>query len=286
MPIYAPSLPPRPTLIPNKSPILVLARFDLARIWRLKLGRFFGLAFFSILVTLLSILYAKHLVSTNPQMGQIQDLADQFLPQQAAFQASLLHPSMLFFLWLQVAMISGGLIARDTMYRIRPLIYAHPVRPQEYIASKALTAFGIPFCIQLPFIVLPWLLSMLIAGPSGPVWPIAPLLLVPAAALNALVMASITVGASSLANTPKAGMGWVIGLVLGPSAIGGILSGVFDSSWMAMSPLALTQAWPSILCGADETVVPIWHAIIATAVHAVLWAYVAKWRTVPSEAAI
>ena len=287
MPIYAPSLPPRPSTGRDKSPILVLARFDLIRILHQKLGRFFGFVFLAILVIQLSILYSKHLMATSPQLEQIKEIADHLLPNPAAFQASLLHSSMLTFLWFQVALISGGLIARDTLYRIRPLVYAHPVRHLDYLASKALIAFGIPFCIQLPFVVLPWLLSMAVAGASGPVWPTTPLYLVPAAALNSLVMASVALGASSLAGTPKSGVGWIIGLLLAPSAVGGILSGIFGSqSWMALSPMALTESWPKLLCGVEKTSVPLAPATIATSVNFCLWFYVAKRRTGASESVI
>jgi len=287
MPIYAPTLPPRPNLTQDKSPILVLVRFDLTRIIRQKLGRFFGIVFLGILVIQLTVLYTKYLVATNQQLDQVRGLADQVLPDQVIFQASLLNSSMLFFLWFQIALICGGLISRDTLYRIRPLMYAHPVRPLDYLASKALVAFGIPFCIQLSFIIAPWLLSMLIAGADGPVWPTTPLYLIPAATLNSMVMASVTLGASSMASTPKAGMGWVIGLILGPTAVGGILTGILgNSSWMALSPMALTESWPKILCGVTKTVVPLWPAIIATALNICLWAYIVRRRTIPSEAVI
>jgi ABC-type transport system involved in multi-copper enzyme maturation permease subunit len=287
MPIYTPTLPPTPDLTRRKSPILSLARFELTRILRQKLGRFFGSVFIGILIVQLAVLYAKYLIATNSQLDQVKGLADQFLPKPANFQASLLNSSMLSFLWFQVALIGGGLISRDTLYRIRPLIFAHPVRPFEYLASKALMAFGIPFCVQMPFIIVPWLLSILVAGPNGPIWPITPLYLIPAAILNSMVMASITLGASSLASTPKAGMGWVIGLLLGPSVLGGILTGVFnDASWMALSPVALTESWPRILCGVAKTAIPLWPTITATTAYIFLWLYVAKRRTMPSEAVI
>jgi len=287
MPIYAPSLPPRPNFTRSVSPIAVMARFDLTRIIRQKLGRFFGFVFLTILIIQISVLYTKYLIAIQPRLEQLKGIADQLLPNQASFQASLLHTSMLLFLWLQAALISGGLISRDTLYRIRPLIYAHPARPLDYLASKALVAFGIPFCIQLPFIILPWLLSMLIAGANGPVWPTAPLYLIPAAILNSMVMASVTLGASALAASPKAGMGWAIGLLIGPSAVGGILMRIFsDGSWMALSPMALTESWPKILCGVENPAVPLWPAVIATALHVCLWAYVARRRTKPAEAVI
>ncbi|MDR0498508.1 MAG: ABC transporter permease [Holophagales bacterium] len=287
MPIYTPKLPPIPNLAQRKPPILSLARFDLMRILRQKLGRFFGAVFVGILLIQLTVLYTKYLIATNSQLDQVKGLADHFLPKSADFQASLLHPSMLWFLWFQVALIGGGLISRDTLYRIRPLIFAHPVRPLEYLASKTLIAFGVPFCIQLPFIIVPWLLSMLVAGPNGPVWLITPLYLIPAAILNSMLMASITLGASSLAGTPKAGMGWVIGLLLGPSILGGILTNIFNEvSWMALSPIGLTQVWPRILCGATKMSFPLWPTIIATAANILLWLYIAKRRTMPSEAVI
>jgi hypothetical protein len=264
-----------------------MARFDVARVLRQKIGRFFGFAFLSILSIQLAVLYTKHLVSKTPQLNQLKDFADQVIPGAAAFQASMLHGSMLTFLWFLMAYLGGGLVARDTLYRIRPLIYAHPVGHMDYLSSKAIVAFGIPFCIQLPFIFLPWLLSLLVAGASGPIWPTAPLHLVPAAALVSVVMASVSLGASSMSGTPKAGVGWAIGLLLGPSAVGGILSGLMgDTSWMALSPVALTDVWPKLLCGVEKTAIPLWLAALATAANVALWLYVAKRRTEPSEAVI
>jgi ABC-type transport system involved in multi-copper enzyme maturation permease subunit len=264
-----------------------LAKFDLARIWRQKLGRFFGAVFLGILLVRLTILYTKHLVATAPELGQLKGLADQVLPNAANFQASLLDSATMLFLWLQVTLIGGGLISRDTLYRIRPLIYAHPVRQADYLASKALVAFIIPFCIQLPFILLPWLASMLIAGVNGPVWPITPLLLIPAAALNSMVMASVALGASAIASTPKAAMGWALGIIFAPTAIGGILGGILlEPSWVALSAIALTDSWPKILCGVEKASIPLWVAIVATAANLCLWAYIARWRTKSSEAVI
>ena len=49
MPIYAPTLPPVPDLHLGHAPALVLMRFDLARLWRQKIGRFFGFAFLMLL---------------------------------------------------------------------------------------------------------------------------------------------------------------------------------------------------------------------------------------------
>jgi ABC-type transport system involved in multi-copper enzyme maturation permease subunit len=267
--------------------LLVLARFDLERILRGKIGRFFGFVFLGILLIQLTVIYTKYLVAASPELGSINEFIEQVMPNPARFQASLLHSSMLSFLWFLAALIGGALISRDTLYRIRPLVYAHPVRPADYLASKALVAFGIPFCVQLPYAILPWLLSMLVAGPQGPIWPITPLLLIPAAAANSVVMASIVLGASSIAGTPKAGMGWVLGLVFATSAVGGILTGIFkNTAWIALSPIGLTEAWPGLLCGVEKPPIPLWVAIFATAAYFYLCFYIAKRRTRPSEAVI
>ena len=285
MPIYAPTLPPRPDLTKAASPILVLAKFDLARMLRQKLGRFFGIVFLGVLAINLMVLYAKHLMVVSPDMAQLKDFAELVLPQPASFQASLLHPSMLFFLWFQAALISGGLIARDTLHRIRPLIYAHPVRPSDYVASKAISAIAVPLCVQFLFIFLPWLLSLLIAGPDGPVWPTAPLYLIPAAAINSVLIASVALGASSISSTPKSGFGWALALLFGSTAIGGILAGIFRAqAWLALSPMGLTDAWPRILCGVEGAHIPLWAAAASTSAHFFLWTYVVVSRTRPSEA--
>jgi hypothetical protein len=263
-----------------------MVRFELSRIWRNKIGRFFGSVFIGILAVQLTVIYTKYLLDASA-LEQAKDLAGHILPKPAALQASLLHPSLLFFLWFYAALTNGALISRDTLYRIRPLIYAHPVCPLDYLASKAIIAIGVPFCFQLPFIFLPWLLSLLLAGTGGPIWPTAPLYLVPAAALNSMLIASVTLGASSLAATPKAGMAWAFGLILGFSAVGGILFAILKKPyWEALVPLALTNSWPKLLCGAENAPVSLIPAIIATAVNVCLWAYVSWLRTRPSEAVI
>jgi ABC-type transport system involved in multi-copper enzyme maturation permease subunit len=287
MPIYAPTLPPRPALDSGDPPILVLLRFDLKRVLRLKLGRFFGFAFLLILIIQCTWLYAKHLMGTNPALAQLRPMADQFLPQGAAFQAQLLHPVLVTLLWFQVALVGGGLVARDTLYRIRPLLYAHPVTPLDYLTAKALFAAGLPFLIQLPFILLPWLLSMAIGGLNGPVWPTAPLYLVPSALIIAALMGAVTLGASSMASSPRVGFGWALGIMIGSGALGRVLSAALggDSRWLALGVGNLTSAWPRIICqapGGDD--MGLGAALLGTAFHLIFWTWLAHRRTRPSEA--
>ena len=286
MPIYAPSLPPRPALDQGLHPALVIFRFDLRRVLRLKLGRFFGFAFIGILLVQCGWLYVKHLLGTNAALATLRPLADQVVPQGPAFQAQLLNPAMLTLLWFQVALVGGGLVARDTLYRIRPLLYAHPVTPLDYLAAKGLFAAGLPLLIQLPFIFLPWLLSLAIAGLGGPVWPTAPLYLVPCAVIIAVLMGAVTLGASSMAAGPKAGFGWAMGVIIGSGSLGSVLAASLgDPRWMALGVGNLTRAWTYILCqvpGHQElTLAP---AASATAAHILFWTWLAVRRTRSSEA--
>ncbi len=287
MPIYAPSLPPRPALDQGQPPALVIARFDLRRVLRQKLGRFFGFVFVMILIVRLVILYVNHLLDTKAQLASMRDMAKEFLAQGAAFQADCLPPWLLTVLWFQVAVVGGGLVARDTLYRVRPLMYAHPVRPMDYLGAKGLFAAGLPFAIQLPFVLLPWLASLMIAGTRGPIWPTAPLHLIPAAAVIALLMGAVTLGASSLAGSPRAGFGWVLGIVLGTAALGGLVGGILGNPvWLALSPGALVTAWPDLLCGVAQPKLPWLPTVLGTALHIGLWTFIALKRTRPSEAVI
>jgi hypothetical protein len=219
---------------------------------------------------------------------EAKGLADQFLPSQASLVASLIDERLMFFLWFQVAIIGGGLVSRDTLYRIRPLLYAHPVRHIDYLVAKALVAFGLPFSFQMPFIFLPWLLSLLLAGASGPIWLSAPLYLIPAAGISSLLMASVIIGASSMASTPKAGMAWIFGVMIGQTTLAGILvSLVRNKAYGGISPLILSFSWPTILCGVNRNaLVPLLPAIFATIAHVCLWVFISWWRTKPSEAVI
>lgn len=285
MPIYAPTLPPRPEPGQGLHPVLVIARFDLARILRQKLGRFFGFLFLLVLVILCVQLYVNHLLGSRAQLADVKAVADAFLPQGARFQASLLHPFMISVLWLQVALVGGGLVARDTLHRIRPLIYAHPVDPAGYLAAKGLLAAGLPFAVMLPYILLPWLLSLAVAGLHGPVWLASPLRLLPAAAVIALLMGAVTLGASSLGGSPRAGFGWALGVLLGSSALGGILAGALgDPRWMALGVGYLAKAWPGLVFGLDDGVAGWIPVAAATAGHILLWTGIALRRTRPSEA--
>ena len=289
MPIYAPSLPPRPTQDEGLAPALVLARFDFRRLRRQKIGMFFGFAYAASLGFMAIWVYVRFLLKTSSALNGLDSLANQVLVQGPAFQASLvtLGGWLTTLLWFQVAFVGGGVIARDTLYRIRPLVYAHPVRPRDYLAAKGLFAAGLPFLIQLPFILVPWGMSMLIAGVHGPVWATAPLRLIPAALLVSLLMGSITLGASSLASTPRAGFGWVLGIVLGLSALSTIAERSLSQPALgAINPLALSAAWPDLLCGTPGPELGWIPALIGTAFHVVFWTFIATRRTQPSEAVL
>ncbi len=287
MPIYAPSLPPRPTLDQGQHPSLVIARFDLRRVLRQKLGRFFGFVFVFILIIRLVVLYVNYLLETKTQLAAMKDVAKEFLAQGAAFQADCLPAWLLTVLWFQLAVVGGGLVARDTLYRVRPLMYAHPVRPLDYLAAKGLFAAGLPFVILLPFVLLPWTASLLIAGPRGPIWPTAPLHLIPAALIISLLMGAVTLGASSMAGTPRAGFGWVLGIVLGTAALGGLIGGILGNpAWLALSPGALVVAWPELLCGVANPKLGWLPTALGTGFHLALWTFIALKRTRPSEAVL
>jgi ABC-type transport system involved in multi-copper enzyme maturation permease subunit len=289
MPIYAPTLPPRPALDQGLPPALVIARFDLRRVLKQRMGRFFGFMFVGSLLVQLSTLYLRYLLNTSTALREVKGFANQVLSQGPEFHASILTMSgwLTSLLWFQVALIGGGLVARDSLYRIRPLMYAHPVRPLDYLLAKGIFAAGLPFVILLPFVFLPWGLSMLIAGANGPILPWAPLFLFPAALLMGLLIGAVTVGASSLAASPRAGFGWVLGIYLGTYALGGLLSNILhEPTWMAISPQSLVSAWPELLCGVAEPKLGWVPTTLGTLAHIVLWTLVAARRTRPSEAVI
>jgi|GEM_PF-420756 len=289
MPIYAPSLPPRPALDQGLPPALVIARFDIRRVLKQKMGRFFGFMFVVSLLIQLTMLYVKYLLNTSAALKTFKEFANQVLTQGPEFHAGILTMNgwLTSLLWFQVALIGGGLVARDSLYRIRPLMYAHPVRPLDYLVAKGLFAAGLPFVILLPFVFLPWGMSLLIAGAGGPVSPWAPLYLLPAALIIALLMGAVTLGASSLAASPRAGFGWVLGISLGSAALGGLLSGLLHQpTWMAMSPQALVEAWPDLLCRVADPKLEWLPTVVGTVAHLLLWTLVAARRTRPSEAVL
>ncbi|HTL99422.1 MAG TPA: hypothetical protein VL181_11530 [Holophagaceae bacterium] len=287
MPIYAPSLPPKPDLSMGQPPALVIARFDLRRILRQKMGRFFGFVFTMMLIWRLGYVYIYYLKDQNAVIGKMLEAAAPVLSQGAEWHADMLGGWLTYLLWFLVALIGGGLVARDSLYRVRPLMYAHPVKPSDYwIAKLALSAL-VPFAVLLPFALLPWLLSVGLTGLHGVMWATTPLRLLPAALLIALLMGSVASGASSLASTPRAGIGWVIGVALGLEALGGMLYGLLGSgSWMALSPMSLAAEWPKLLCGSANGVFGWVPAFIGTAGPLALWTFILKARTKPSEAVL
>lgn len=288
MPIYAPSLPPRPDLSQGSHPIAVLARFDLRRVVKRKIGFFiFGFTFLMILLIELIVLYGKHLINTTAGLQGVKEFANRVLTQGADYQAGLIDWWLLVPLWFLMAFMVGGIVSRDSLYRIRPLIYAHPVRPQDYITAKALTAFLIPMAVMLPFALLPWGLSMAMAGKNGPIWMSAPLYLIPAAIIIAALMAAVTLGASAMSGSPRASFGWVLGIVLGTSAIGGIFGGALSNKqWMAMSPYVLVQAWPQLIFNVSDPLLNLIPTLAGTATHIALWTWIAVLKTKPSEAVL
>ncbi len=269
MPIYAPTLPPRPNRNQGSHPILVLLGFDLRRALRQKAGLVLLVAMGLILAIRLLLLYQ------TPS------------PQGAEFQADWLPGWFLWLLWFLVATTGGGLVARDTLYRIRPLIYAHPVRPTDYLLAKGILSAGVPLVIQLPCVLLPWVFSLSIAGREGPVWITAPLHLLPATLVIALLMGVITLGASSLAATPGAGIAWVLSILLGTEALSSILAAVLKIPELRMiSPVTLAAAWPQLCCGVSQPSLGWGGALAGTLGHGLLWTTLAWTRTRPAEAIV
>ena len=286
MPIYAPTLPPAPDLHLGQPPALVIMRFDLARLWRQKIGRFFGFAFLVMLLWKVARIYIDHLLQTNQSLKPMQEFAKTILTQGADFQADLLNPA-LYLLWFLVALVGGGLVARDTLYRVRPLMYAHPVAPKDYLVAKLGFASLLPFAILLPFALLPWLMSLLLAGAQGPVWVTAPLRLLPAMAISSVLMGALAVGASSMAATPRAGIGWVLGLVLGLGTLASMIHGLTGSqAAQALNPIVLAETWPQLLVGVQKPLLAWLPTLLGTTLHIGLWTFVAARRTRPSEAVI
>ena len=287
MPIYAPSLPPKPDLSLGQHPSLVIARFDLRRVLRQKMGRFFGFVFTLLLLWRVGYVYIYYLKGQNEVIGKMMDAAAPVLSQGADWHADMLGGWLTYLLWFLVALIGGGLVARDTLYRVRPLMYAHPVRPNDYwIAKLALSAL-VPLAVLLPFALLPWLLSVGLTGLHGVMWASTPLRLLPAALIIALLMGAVASGASSLASTPRAGIAWVLGICLGMEAFGGMLRGLLNhASWLALSPMALAAEWPKLLCGSDSAALGWAPTLIGTAAHFAFWTLLLKSRTKPSEAVL
>jgi len=101
------------------------------------------------------------------------------------------------------------------------------------------------------------------------------------------LMGALAVGASSLAGTPRSGIAWVLGVVLGASAVGGMLHGLLGSSqFQAINPIFLCLAWPQLMCGSDNPVLSWGATLLGTSAHVVLWIEVARRRTLPSEAVL
>jgi len=118
MPIYAPSLPPKPDLSLGQPPAVVLARFDLRRILRQKMGRFFGFVFTIVLLWRLGYVYIYYLKDQNAVIGKMMAAASPVLAQGAEWHADMLGGWLTYLLWFLVALIGGGLVARDTLYRV------------------------------------------------------------------------------------------------------------------------------------------------------------------------
>lgn len=287
MPIYQPTLPPRPQEGGGQPPILVLMRFDLARLLRQKLGRFFLIIFTGILLMMVAVLYFKYLLAANPALGGLQEFAGKVMTQGSEYQASHLDQKVLTPMWFLLGTVGAGVIARDSLFRIRPLIFAHPLSHRDYLVARIGFAALLPFALMLPFVLLPWAVSLLVAGKTGPVWASLPLHLIPAAGIVALLMGAVTAGASAMAGSPKAAFGWLLGIVLGTLALAGILTGVLrQPAFLAMSPGVLALAWPQILCGVEEPILPLGPALIGTLAHVGFWIFLAHRRTRPDEATL
>ena len=165
----------------------------------------------------------------------------------------------------------------------------HPVRRRDYLGAKALVAVGLPFLVLALFILVPWGLSLLVAGARGPLWPTLPLYLLPAALVIATLMGAVALAAGSLASSPKGAFGWALGILLGGPALSGILIGITQEPvWKALSVEALAAAWPGLLCGAGPEAAGLgWLPATAGSVaYLGLCTWIAARRTRPEEATL
>jgi hypothetical protein len=106
-------------------------------------------------------------------------------------------------------------------------------------------------------------------------------------AISSVLMGSLAVGASSMASTPRAGIGWVLGLVLGAGTLATMIHGLTGISAVdALNPVLLAETWPQLLVGVAHPLVAWVPAVLGTAGHIGLWTYVAARRTRPSEVVI
>ena len=106
-------------------------------------------------------------------------------------------------------------------------------------------------------------------------------------AISSVLMGALAVGASSMAATPRAGIGWVLGLVLGAGTLASMIHGLTGIKAVdALNPIMLAEAWPQLFVGVAKPMVAWLPAILGTAFHIALWTFVAARRTRPSEAVI
>ena len=90
-----------------------------------------------------------------------------------------------------------------------------------------------------------------------------------------------------MAATPRAGIGWVLGLVLGAGTLASMIHGLTGLKAIdGLNPVMLAEAWPQLLVGVDKPLVAWVPALLGTAFHIGLWTWVAARRTLPSEAVI
>jgi hypothetical protein len=130
-------------------------------------------------------------------------------------------------------------------------------------------------------------MSLILADTGGPVWVTAPLRLLPAMALSSILMGTLAAGASSLASTPRAGICWVLGLVLGSGTLATMIHGLTGFRGIqALNPILLAEAWPQLFVGVAHPLVDWVPAILGSAFHIGLWTFVTARRTMPSEAVI
>ena len=106
-------------------------------------------------------------------------------------------------------------------------------------------------------------------------------------AVSSLLMGAIAVGASSMAATPRAGIGWVLGLVLGAGTLASMIHGLTGIQAVeGLNPVLLAEAWPQLMTGVERPLVTWLPTLLGTAFHIGLWTFVAARRTRPSEAVI
>jgi hypothetical protein len=252
-------------LTPERSRLLVLARFGLAEVFRSRiLTGFYAVSFLPTLAGAIWI-YLHHNLTALAAL----EITDDSLPAvDEKFFLFLLSKQAFFFGGILALFVGPPLVSRDLANGALPLVLSRPISRAEYVLGKVAALAAVMASVSL---VPGILLFALQGGLEGWGWIASHLRLLAAIVLGCVlwiaVASLLVLAVATFAGRRVTAQAYLVGLIIAGAAIGDVLREMFDSLLgMTLNlPEVFHTLWASLFgvdLAARLPAVPAWIAAV------------------------